>query len=236
VARLRDGVPDISVRSTGAPSVAGQECGNGVVIDHGAGWETQYCHVARGSLAVKVGDTVKAGQPLARVGLSGATEFPHLHFTVRHAGQIVDPFAPDMNNSKACTAQAPLWSPAAAQQMRYKAGVILNVGFAGGPVSMEAVEAGGVAAPAGGSPYLVAYARFSELEQGDRVEIRLSAPDGATLAAAKTEPLNRDKAQYIHYVGKKRPATGWPHGRYLADIKVLRAGTVALTRRIELAL
>ncbi len=39
VARLRDGVADISIRAPGAPSVAGQECGNGVVVDHGNGWE-----------------------------------------------------------------------------------------------------------------------------------------------------------------------------------------------------
>src|SRR5689334_24736349 len=37
VARLRDGKPDVSVRAAGAPSVSGQECGNGVVIDHGEG-------------------------------------------------------------------------------------------------------------------------------------------------------------------------------------------------------
>ena len=96
VARLRDGVADISVKAPGAPPLAGQDCGNGVVIDHGDGWETQYCHLARGSVMVKQGDQVAAGQPMARIGLSGNTEYPHLHLTVRNAGGMVDPFAPDM--------------------------------------------------------------------------------------------------------------------------------------------
>jgi murein DD-endopeptidase MepM/ murein hydrolase activator NlpD len=37
----RDEVPDISVRVRGALAVKGQECGNGVLIDHGGGWHTQ---------------------------------------------------------------------------------------------------------------------------------------------------------------------------------------------------
>ena len=94
VARVRDGVADISVRAPGAPSVANQECGNGVAISHGGGWETQYCHMARGSIRVKPGDVVAAGAPIGRVGLSGNTEYPHLHMTVRHNGVVVDPFAP----------------------------------------------------------------------------------------------------------------------------------------------
>lgn len=236
VVRLRDGVQDISIRAPGAPSVAGQQCGNGVVIDHGDGWETQYCHVARGSVRVKVGDTVAAGTPLARVGLSGDTEFPHMHFTVRQAGKIIDPFGPDMSRPAACAAQTAMWTPAASHQMAYKAGAILNAGFAGAAVSMDSVEAGGVMAPTSASPYLVAYARTIELEAGDRIEIALNGPGGVALANATTPPLDHDKAQHINFVGKKRPPTGWPKGVYVAEIRVHRAGAVALTRRIQMAL
>lgn len=41
----RDGVADIFNRDNKAADVKGRECGNGVVIDHGGGWETQYCHL-----------------------------------------------------------------------------------------------------------------------------------------------------------------------------------------------
>jgi hypothetical protein len=236
VARLRDGVTDISVKAPGAPSVAGQECGNGVVVDHGNGWETQYCHVAKGSVRVKQGDTVVAGQPIARVGLSGNTEFPHLHFTVRHAGQIVDPFAPDMSPAAACKPQATLWDAAALRQMSYKAGAVLNAGFAGGPLSPEAVEAGGVAGPGAQSPYVVAYVRAIELEKGDVLELSLMAPGGAVLAKNQLPPLDRDKAQYFILVGKKRPATGWPAGSYSAQFRVQRAGRVAVERQFAVRL
>jgi murein DD-endopeptidase MepM/ murein hydrolase activator NlpD len=114
VARLRDGVPDVSVRTRGLGAVSGQECGNGVVIDHGDGWETQYCHLAQGSVKVKVGDTVKAGTPIGRVGLSGQTEFPHLHITVRHNGQMVDPFAPNVAMGTCAAPGHSMWTPPAA--------------------------------------------------------------------------------------------------------------------------
>lgn len=74
VLRVRDGAPDISVRDLPPGAVAGQECGNGVVIDHGPLWQTQYCHMARGSVIVRRGQPVAAGTPLGRVGLSGDTE------------------------------------------------------------------------------------------------------------------------------------------------------------------
>ena len=44
------------------------------------------------AMAVKLGDTVVAGQRLGLVGLSGMTEFPHLHFEVAKGGAVVDPF------------------------------------------------------------------------------------------------------------------------------------------------
>lgn len=236
VARLRDGVQDISVHAPGAPSVAGRECGNGVVVDHGGGWETQYCHVARGSLQVKVGDTVAAGQPLARVGLSGDTEFPHVHFTVRHAGQVVDPFAPDMSHPTACQAQAAtLWAAPALRQLGYKAGAVLNVGFAPRPVTMADVEAGGVPKPSAAAT-LVAYARLIGLEAGDRVELALAGPGGQNLAQSSLAPLASGKDQYIAYIGKKAPPRGWPHGAYKAEVRVHRAGAVVMTRRFGVTL
>lgn len=236
VVRLRDGVQDISIRAPGAPSVAGQECGNGVVIDHGDGWETQYCHVARGSVRVKVGDAVAAGQPLAHVGLSGDTEFPHLHFTVRHAGQVVDPFAPDMSDPTACRAQsATLWTPEALRQLAYKAGTVLNVGFAAAPVTMGAVEDGGVPGATPTAP-LIAYARLIGLETGDSVEFTLTGPKGEVLAETKLAPLTSGKDQYIAYVGRKAPANGWTHGAYAAQVRVRRAGAVAMSRRWQTSL
>jgi hypothetical protein len=233
VARLRDGVADISVRAPGAPPLNGQDCGNGVVIDHGDGWETQYCHMARGSLRVKTGEAVAAGAPLGRIGLSGNTEYPHLHITVRQAGKVVDPFAPDMSDPAACKAQAGLWSPQALAQMPYRSGAVLNAGFAGKPVSMDDVEGGAVSPASRNADYLVAYGRGIALLAGDAVELELKGPDGARLAQSRLPPLDRWKAQHIIYVGKKRPPAGWPPGAYTGEYRVWRQGKVVLSRRFE---
>ena len=236
VVRLRDGEPDISIRAPGAPSVANKECGNAVVIDHGNGWETQYCHLARGSVLVKQGDKVAAGAPLARVGLSGNTEFPHLHLTVRHAGQVVDPFAPDMSDPKACAAQAGLWTAQARARMTYRTGVVLNAGFTDGQIAPADVEAGGLRAATPASPWLVAYVRAIALQPGDSVELDLKGPNGASLARTRAQPLQRWRAEDFALVGKRRPATGWPPGLYVADYKVWRGGRVAVSRRLQIRL
>ncbi|MGW7286127.1 M23 family metallopeptidase [Streptomyces sp. NPDC054847] len=54
--------------------------GNHVVLDLGDGVFAAYAHLQRGSLAVRAGDRVRAGQPIARCGNSGNSSEPHLHF------------------------------------------------------------------------------------------------------------------------------------------------------------
>lgn len=56
--------------------------GNYIAIDHGNGEFSVYAHLKPGSVTVKVGDTVKAGQPIAKLGSSGNSTEPHLHFQV----------------------------------------------------------------------------------------------------------------------------------------------------------
>ena len=63
--------------------------GNMVEIDHGDGLITRYAHAS--SLMVKQGQLVERGQQVARVGSSGRSTGPHLHFEVRLAGQPLDP-------------------------------------------------------------------------------------------------------------------------------------------------
>ena len=236
VSRLRDGVEDISVRAAGV-DVSNRECGNGVVVNHGNGWETQYCHLARGSIIVKTGDPVVAGQPLAKVGLSGNTEYPHLHLTVRHNGVTIDPFAPTPGAAcnRAAGPDSSLWDRPTGELLRYQAGAVLNGGFAAEPVTAETVEAGGVATPTADSPMLIAYVRAIGLQGGDVQEITLEGPGGEVLAQSKQQPLDRDKAQYLLFAGKKRPVTGWPRGVYTARYTVLRAGAQVVEREYRLA-
>lgn len=66
--------------------------GNHVILDLGEGTFAVYAHVQRGSLRVKAGDTVRAGQRLGRVGNSGNTTESHLHF------HLMD--GPDLDNAR----------------------------------------------------------------------------------------------------------------------------------------
>ena len=57
--------------------------GNRIVIDHGDGQFSLLAHLQRGSVAVRVGDRVKAGQVIAKAGASGDAYIPHLHYELR---------------------------------------------------------------------------------------------------------------------------------------------------------
>lgn len=237
VARLRDGVPDISVRDRDPDDVNGQECGNGVVIDHGDGWETQYCHLANGSLKVRVGDQVAAGTPIARIGLSGQTEYPHLHMTVRKDGVVVDPFAPGLapGSCGASSAGQGMWTPEAAKMMAYKPGTVLNAGFASAPVNMAGIEAGSLARPTNGTP-LIAYVRAINLRGGDVQELTITGPDGKVIASGAQPALDRAKAQYMFFVGKRPTAGDWSSGRYQAVYVVRRDGKTVIDHRFVIDL
>lgn len=70
--------------------------GNRLVIEHGNGFETWYCHLARNYVAVGV--QVSGGQRIAEMGSTGNVVGKHLHFEVRLNGVAVNP-APYFNTS-----------------------------------------------------------------------------------------------------------------------------------------
>jgi hypothetical protein len=67
---------------------------NYVIVEHEGGVFSWYWHLMNGSVLVQPGDAVTCGQPLGRVGSSGNSSGPHLHFEVLDAlGEVVDPYA-----------------------------------------------------------------------------------------------------------------------------------------------
>jgi murein DD-endopeptidase MepM/ murein hydrolase activator NlpD len=83
-----------SIRATASGRVIMAErtsgYGRAVKIDHGRGIVTLYGHASK--LLVKAGQTVKKGDIIAKVGSSGRSTGPHLHFEVLLYGTPVDPF------------------------------------------------------------------------------------------------------------------------------------------------
>jgi hypothetical protein len=67
--------------------------GNFVVLAHAGGFSTQYYHFKKNSLAVSVGQVVRAGTQLGLTGSSGNSSWPHLHFTSLFNGVAFEPHA-----------------------------------------------------------------------------------------------------------------------------------------------
>ena len=65
--------------------------GNTIIIDHGNGVASLYAHMRSGSLMVSAGQTVSRGQSIGRVGTTGLSTGPHMHFETRVNGTPVDP-------------------------------------------------------------------------------------------------------------------------------------------------
>lgn len=84
------GEPVFSTAS-GRVSHAGSMGGYGLLveIDHGNGLTTRYAHLSR--ILVREGDMIRTGQHIGRVGSTGRSTGPHLHYETRFNGEAVDP-------------------------------------------------------------------------------------------------------------------------------------------------
>jgi len=226
---VRDGMPDIRVSDPGAPALAGRDCGNGVAITHEGGWETQYCHMKQGSVLVKPGQRVETGTELGLVGLSGRTEFPHLHLTLRRDGAMVDPFATD-DLATCGSGTAGLWAGGIAHQP----GGRIAAGFAATIPDYATVRAGTVPPPDAQAPALVFWLHLYGVQAGDRLELALTGPEGAL--AGQQITLDRTQAQTFRALGKRLSAARWPAGAYTAQYALLRDGKPVTTGRETLTL
>ena len=90
---VRDGVPDHAPMAPVPPPAAPTATatyGNYVIVDIGSGRFVHYAHLQRNSVSVKAGQRVRRGQILGRLGNSGNTNAPHLHFMVTDADAFED--------------------------------------------------------------------------------------------------------------------------------------------------
>lgn len=224
VTAFRDGMPDTGLDDTPADVLEGRDCGNGVVIDHGDGWETQYCHLKQGSLTVERDQEVRLTDPLGLVGFSGRTQFPHVHVTLRHNGQVVDPSNTDTATcDPSDTTDDDLW----AEPIAYDPGGLVAAGMAMAIPDYAELKQGGYrdetlpSAP----PALVGWALIYGAREGDLVTINIVFPDGTPFTNKQTR-LTRTQAMVMRAHGRKAPPGGWPSGDYRLTTHVTRRAEV----------
>ncbi|WP_158527324.1 M23 family metallopeptidase [Pelagibaculum spongiae] len=250
----RDGATDKLVTTQQeVKQLSGKECGNGVVIKHDNGWETQYCHLRKGSIQVSQGNQVKTGDLLGYVGHSGKAAFPHLHFSVRHFDQVIDPFTGLAVNNKNYQTQIDrcnspvkknkslknsLWHSSAQKQLvQPKANSdakILALGFSINTMGLSDLTSHGLPnfKSIKNMPAVVLYSWIINLQQQDRIRLTIFSPTG-TLIDVPGKALQRNKAQYSWYIGKRMPEAGWQKGTYTGRLQVIRNGKVIRSKKVR---
>ena len=237
VKALRDDMADVSIREAGSASVTGRECGNGIVVNHGEGWVTQYCHMRRGSIRVQSGAQVTRGDMLGVVGLSGFTEFAHVHFEVRNGAKIINPFTGVALGAAACgSSSGTLWDASAAAALAYKPAAFLAGGFSAAPVTMSDAERAPPAAPNSTSSALVAYVRVLGVRAGDLETLTVTGPGGNVFATKGPEPLAKAKVQWLSFAGRKLTSAAWPPGTYSATYSLERQDKKIIDERFSFQL
>lgn len=237
VTAARDGADEFFLQSPDAQKRIGSKaCGNGVIIEHSGGWESQYCHMAKGSISVALGQRIERGAKLGTVGMSGRTEFPHVHIEFRHGGKTVDPFTGGPLKAGCGTPEKPLWRADA--NVRYPGFALYAAGFtdhepeiadikssARSPVSMSRHQSA-----------LILWAAMFGVESGDVVDLRIVDPQGNALVQRQVK-LNRAQAYRLVHLGKKLPAEGWAPGDWKGEAELRReVSGRTISRRIVVPL
>lgn len=225
---VRDGMADKEMNSVSPKSIKDKECGNGLAIVHGNGWETQYCHMKKGSLKIKQGDTVSKGQVLGQVGLSGKTEFPHLHISVRKGAAHIDPFTAG-NMHAACglsLQRETLWEQAIFKQLNYVSTGYVASGFNDALPDTSSILARKKTTSFIGSkaPVIIYWAEFFGVQSGDVLSMKFTDAAGKTVAEVK-ENIAKARVRHFKYIGKKNK-TSLSKGEYVAKYKLMRGNEV----------
>lgn len=220
VRNVRDGMEDIAIADeTSRSDIKDRECGNGVLVGHDEAWETQYCHLRKGSVQVKQGERVRRGQQIGLVGLSGKTQFPHVHLTVRRHGQVIDPFTGRPMEAGCGLAGKALWR----ESVSYEDVALYNVGIAGELPDVAAIRSGkrGGDSLAATSPLLVLWIDIFGVEAGDRLRFRITGPNGQPVLEQEGQ-IEKTQARRFVYVGKSQGKVLWPTGTYTGQVTLTR--------------
>jgi hypothetical protein len=232
VKAVRDGEADRLYSGDSNEVPSNKACGNGVLITHDDGWTTQYCHLKKGSVLVQAGQPVARGAPLGEVGLSGRTQFPHVHITVRKGDAVVDPFVPQGRTTCDAPPEDTLWDSA----VPVRPGGMLEAGFSDRVPAFDAIKSGTAKQndlPAD-APALVVYGYAFGARSGDVMQLSIEGPRGTVIA--QDVELDRTQALLFRAVGTRLTDVRWPEGTYTGRATLVRDGAVINTENTSVSI
>ncbi|MBL4907672.1 MAG: M23 family metallopeptidase, partial [Sneathiella sp.] len=232
VGNLRDGIRDqyfSDYSKKKKKEIYNIGLGNVVILNHGKGWSTFYAHLKKGSLTVTKGQIVKKGEILGYVGMSGLTDFPHVHFELRQKKDRIDPFSGLTKGSNCGKIENPYWSREALQSLSYADTGFMASGFSETrPSGRKDLESGQKAQTNlnGSAPTLFFWSYYIGSRKGDIVTLKITNPKGQIVAEHSSKPTAKHQISRNVFLGKKRPASGWLPGLYRGEISIMRNGTL----------
>lgn len=204
IKRIRDGQSDHLKSDDEIESLQKnkKECGNGVLIDHGNGLQSIYCHLKQDSIIVKPKQKVRTGQKIAQVGQSGMAEFPHLHFGVMWEGGVIDPYTGMLNTQGCGKIKAPMWH--VGLPMIYQPVAIFDGGFRSKSPDFNAIKRGeqNPETLSLNSAAFVFWVGFYNVEKGDIVTLKVTGPS-EKIFVERREVLENNRARQYYYTGRK---------------------------------
>jgi hypothetical protein len=240
VTQLRDGMDDINVDMVGKEAIRGRECGNGIVIKHQRGYETQYCHLKKGSVVVKKNEKIEKGQMIGQVGSSGLASFPYLEFTVKINGKPVDPFTGEDSTTGEATVACdnpdiyPLWDKHTEKKLKYISTFLLGMGFSDKVPHAQGAREGKFSKNKimYDSKRLALWADVFGALKDDELKLTILGPDGSILSS-ESRKFTSSNRRVFQFLGKKTDAAVLPLGDYVGKIELLRKDNEEIERVIS---
>ena len=239
----RDGMKDISVKELKGKikALKGKDCGNGVHIRNAGGWSTQYCHMRKDSILVRTGDKVVAGQQLGLVGLSGRTEFPHIHLAVRHDKKVVDPFVGLDGAEKCATGRNPLWKPEVLAALDYRTVHLYSAGFTDTKPHRRDIRNGlhQKTVIRKDATLLILWVDAFWPRPGDEITFTLTDQSGRKVFEYR-KTVKKKRPRSVFSIGLQRKKPAWPVGVLTGEIRLLRRDGVigreeySITRKVTI--
>jgi len=226
IKRVRDGEKDRWATEADLEETKKQrkECGNAVLIDHGDGLETIYCHMRQGSITVKPKQKVKTGDKIGEVGLSGYTQFPHVHLGVIQDGQIIDPYTGLSHEQECGQKKHTLWKRDI--NLSYQPLTIQATGLANNVPELNSLLKD-MTPPASippNSDVLTGWVMIYGTKKGDKITLEIFDPNNRPFNKREITQ-DRDRARQFYYTGRNLKGVRLAEGVYSI--------TATVTRQVE---